>query len=120
MEKDPLATRWQQLAEDVFADLAEWRRQHPKANLTAIERALDERWAKARALIVADTAARSALADLTQVEDAERPLCPQCGVPFQARGQATRRLRTTYEQDIALPRSYAVCPVCGQGVFPPR
>jgi hypothetical protein len=119
MRHDELETQWRQLTAAVLADMVAWRRQHPKATLAAIEAALDERWAKARAQIVADTALTSTLADLTQLPKAERPPCTQCGALLQVHGRATRRLQTAYEQDISLPRSYASCPACGQGVFPP-
>ena len=119
MEHEGLETRWQPLTHAVLADMAAWRRDHPKASLAAIEQALDERWAKARAQIVADAALTSALADLTAAPVADRPHCSQCGARLQVHGRATRHLSTTYEQDIILPRSYAVCPACGQGVFPP-
>ncbi len=119
MVDDDLETRWQHLTAGVATEMRDWRREHPKASLAAIEQALDERWAKARAQIVADAALTSALADLTAAPVADRPHCSQCGARLQVHGRATRHLSTTYEQDIILPRSYAVCPACGQGVFPP-
>lgn len=119
MWSDELETRWRQLAEEVLMGMKEWRLQHPKATFAEIEQALDERWAKARARILADAAMVSAAADPTRARPEERPRCAQCGVLLEARGQETRHLRTSYEQDVALRRSYAVCPACGQGLFPP-
>ena len=42
--------QWRQLADEVCTGMKEWRLQHPKATLTEIERALDERLARMRAL----------------------------------------------------------------------
>jgi hypothetical protein len=119
MWSDELEVRWRQLAEEVLVGMKEWRLQHPKATFAEIEQALDERWAKARARILADTALTSAAADPTRARPEERPRCAQCGTLLEARGQETRHLRTSYEQDVALRRSYAVCPTCGEGLFPP-
>ena len=119
MWSDELETRWRALAEEVLLGMKEWRLQHPKATFGAIEQALDEGWAKARARILADAALTSAAADPTQVRAEERPRCGQCGALLEVRGQETRHLTTTYDQDIALRRSYVVCPACREGFFPP-
>ena len=37
----------------------------------------------------------------------------------EARGAKTRQLTTTYNRQITLTRSYAVCPSYGTGLFPP-
>ena len=47
---------WLALFEEVDAGMRQWRREHPRSTLTEIERALDERWAKARSQIVSDVA----------------------------------------------------------------
>jgi hypothetical protein len=119
MWSDELETRWQQLAEEVLIGMKEWRLQHPRASFAEIEQALDERWAKARARILQDAALTSAAADPTRAPPEERPRCAECGTLLEARGQATRHLQTSYGQEVALRRSYAVCPACGQGLFPP-
>lgn len=119
MWSNDLERGWRELMEEVTGGVKEWRLQHPRATLAEIERAVDERLAKARARMVADAAQTSATADLTQLPEAERPRCAQCGVRLQVHGQETRHLCTTYDQDVVLRRSYAVCPACGQGVFPP-
>jgi hypothetical protein len=41
--------RWRELAEEAFAGMKEWRLAHPKAKLSEIEAALDERLARVRA-----------------------------------------------------------------------
>jgi len=93
------------------AELRSWRRAHPHATLTEIERDLDARLAAARADVLADVAA-DALDD--------DPRCPDCGGPLGRRGARTRTLRTTGDVPVALTRSYVSCPACGAGVFPPR
>jgi len=115
-----LEARWQQLADEVMTGMKEWRLQHPKATLKEIEAALDEHLAKVRARMLQDIALASAAADISGVKEQERPRCPKCGQPMQAHGKDSRSLTTNYNQTITLKRSYAVCPVCGTGLFPPR
>jgi predicted RNA-binding Zn-ribbon protein involved in translation (DUF1610 family) len=110
---------WQQLAEEVMVGMKEWRLQHPKATLQEIEAALDERLARVRTRMLQDVALASEAADVSCLEVEARPLCPQCGHPVEARGQGTRQLTTNYNQSISLKRSYAICPECGSGLFPP-
>ena len=114
-----LEVRWQQLAEEVFVGIKEWRLQHPKATFVEIERALDERLAKVRVRLLQDVALASVATDLPAGPAGERPGCPDCGQPLQARGQETREVRTHHEQTVTLRRSYARCPSCGRGLFPP-
>jgi predicted RNA-binding Zn-ribbon protein involved in translation (DUF1610 family) len=118
--RDDFDALWNQLAHEVMSGMKEWRLQHPKATLREIEAALDERLGKMRARMLEDAALASAATDLGQAAEAERPKCPACGAVLAARGQATRELTTHFDQTIHLKRSYAVCPQCGQGLFPPR
>ena len=111
--------QWRQLADEVFTGMKEWRLQHPKATLTEIERALDERLAQMRARMLEDAALASAAADQRAVPPAERPRCPQCGQPMALRGPEARHLTTTYEQPLTLRRHYAVCAACEEALFPP-
>ena len=113
------AADWAALAEAVFDEVTAWRQQHPKATLREIETTIDERLAKLRAQMLQDTALSSAAADLGAVAAAERPICPDCGQRLQPRGPQRRHLTTTHEQPVVLTRSYAVCPACGAGLFPP-
>jgi DNA-directed RNA polymerase subunit RPC12/RpoP len=108
---------WQRLADEAWAGLAEWRHQHPKATLREIEQAVDERLAGLRARMVRDAALASAAADPPDGE--ERPRCAACGAAMRLDGARTRRLRTTYDQEVTLTRRYARCPACGTGLFPP-
>ena len=113
------AAQWRQLADEVCTGMQEWRLQHPKATLTEIERALDERLARMRARMLEDAALASAATDLRGLPAEDRPHCPDCGQVMQLRGPEVRQLTTTYEQQVTLRRHYAVCPACDEAVFPP-
>lgn len=108
---------WLALFAGVDAGMREWRREHPRATLTEIERALDERWARARSEIVSDVAQASPAADFGGA-GTDRPRCPDCGALIQARGQYARRLRTHGDQGVHLKRDYGECPECGAAFFP--
>jgi hypothetical protein len=110
---------WRELAEEVFAGVKEWRQQHPQATFAEIERAVDERWATARARLVQDLALASAATDPGGRVLAERPRCAECGGVLEGRGRQTREVRTAYERTVRLERGYAACPSCGAGLFPP-
>lgn len=82
---------WGALAEAVRAEMAAWRASHPKATLAEIETALDSCMYRARAQMLTDIAQASPLADLATLPTEQRPLCPDCGRPLQARGAKTRQ-----------------------------
>lgn len=108
-------TEWQGLSEEVYSGLADWRAAHPRATLAEIEAAVEERLAKLRARLVERAALASAATDLR-----ERPACPTCGGRLQARGTHKRRLTVPGDRVVELERTYAGCPRCGTGFFPPR
>jgi len=112
-----LEARWRELAEAVFIGLQEWRLQHPKATLREIEAALDERLSGVRARLLQDVALASAARDVSGA--GERPRCASCGEAVEARGRHSRDLTTYHDRTITLERSYAVCPRCEAGLFPP-
>lgn len=112
--------RWQQLAEEVATGMKEWRLAHPKATFKEIETALDERLAKVRARMLQDVALASQARDLREGSGEDRSGCPQCGHPLEHQGEDKRSLITHYNQTIELSRSYALCPICGTRVSPPR
>lgn len=112
--------KWQAVAEEVMSGMKEWRIEHPRATLREIERALDERLAKMRVRMLADTALASAAAGMTNAEEREQTVCPECGEKLEARGKQERWLTSQHNQTLRLERSYAVCPQCGAGFFPPR
>lgn len=111
--------RWRELSEEVITGMAAWRVQHPRATLSQIEAALDERLASVRARMLQDVALASAATDLSAQAADARGRCPACGHILEARGQEERTLRTTYDRPVTLRRSYAHCPACGVGLFPP-
>lgn len=117
--KEDFDRRWQQLADEVMSGMKEWRLQHPRAKLSEIEEALDERLGKMRARMLEDVAQASAAAALND-EDGQRLKCPQCGRELAARGGRARRLQTHQHQQVELERGYGQCPQCGAGFFPPR
>jgi YgiT-type zinc finger domain-containing protein len=115
---DELEARWRHLTEEVLIGMREWRQAHPRATMREIELTLDEKLAKVRARMLEDVALASKAADL--VASGERASCSQCGQEMEAHGQQERTLTTTGNQEVVLRRSYAVCPACGAGLFPPR
>ena len=119
MSKQPLDQTWHTLSADILTGMAEWRQQHPKATLREMEAELDVRWARLRARMLEDMALQAVSANWEEAPATDQPPCPQCGVPLQARGQHTRHLQTHGGRDLALTRSYGVCPSCQDGLFPP-
>jgi ribosomal protein S27AE len=119
MAEQGTGANWSALADEVFSGMAEWRVQHPRATFAEIEQEVDARLAGLRGRMLQDLALRSRQTDLRGVPAAERPRCPQCGAVLEARGKQVRRLTTNHNQEVALARSYAVCPRCGSGLFPP-
>lgn len=106
---------WVAQATTHFRVIADWRHAHPQATWDELEAAVDAELAVLRAKVLQDTALASDAVDLRTV----RPPCPQCGTPLQAAGPHRRRLTTDHDQAIELTRTYARCPVCGTGLFPP-
>lgn len=107
-------------SQEFVSALDGWRAAHPKATLREIELAVDEQLAKVRAELVSDLAQRSALQDISQLPDAERPWCERCREPLISRGKRRRTLKGPGNEEVSLDRSYAVCPRCDLGLFPPR
>lgn len=116
---EELEARWQPLSQEVIHAMKEWRHQHPRATFQEIETALDAHLARLRAQMLQDTALTSPSAALPTLREAERPTCPRCNVRLAAQGTQTRTLLTEHDQIIELVRSYATCPQCGAGLFPP-
>jgi ribosomal protein S27AE len=99
-----------------FAALDAWRQAHPTASWAEIEAAVEAHLGPLRAEVLREMAMASDAADL----GGERPLCPQCGARLQAAGTRRRRLRGEQDRPLDLERTYARCPACGHGLFPPR
>ncbi len=107
--------QWVAEADQRFAALETWRREHPTATWTEIEAAIDGELSQLRARMLGETAMTSDAVDL----DGERPCCPDCGMRLELAGSRRRRLRTEQERPVAIERTYARCPACGVGLFPP-
>ena len=119
MWNNVIEAHWQEEVTAIVTGMKEWRRQHPRASLREMEGALDEQWAKMRARMLQDMALASTAARISEASEVERPRCPRCGGSLEGRGEQERTLTTTYNQPIRLTRSYATCPACGAGLFPP-
>jgi hypothetical protein len=110
-----------QFASEPFRSVLEaWREAHPRATLREIELAVDEQLARLRAEIVSDLAQRSPLRDIAALAVDERPRCEHCQTSLVPRGRRRRTLKGPGDQRVSLDRSYAVCPRCELGLFPPR
>ena len=113
------AERWRELSEQVLGELQTWRAAHPRATFAEIEAEAEARVVRLRARLVEEAALASPMRDWTEEEPGERPGCPTCGQPLQARGLDTRRLTVPGEQTVVLRRRYGTCPACGTGLCPP-
>jgi ribosomal protein S27AE len=119
-KREPIsAARWGEDVASVWTGMADWRAAHPKATFSEIETALDERLNQVRARMLEDLALASTAADLATASAAERPRCERCGVALHARGASDRTLLTQGGAAVRLVRTYAACPTCGDGTFPP-
>ena len=108
------------VSERFRSSLDAWREAHPRATLREIELAVDGELAALRAEMVSDLAQRSPLRDMASLPVDERPKCEQCHMPLVARGKRRRTLKGPGDQEVSLDRSYAACPRCDLGFFPPR
>lgn len=120
MPGTPEQAAWRELSARVHDDLAAWRAAHPRATLTEIEAAVAEATRRLQAQYLRDLVAASPSADLAALPPGERPRCPACGGRLAPRGQHAREVLTPGQSEpLRLRRSYAVCPACGAGLFPP-
>lgn len=110
--------RWHELSRAALKQIKQWRLAHPKATLNQIEQALDEQLGRLRARMLEDLALAS---DATRLDEqtAEWPRCPQCAEELSGRGEHVRELEIEQHQQLRLERTYATCPRCGVGLFPP-
>ena len=112
---------WGELSAQVHEELATWRAAHLRATLTEIEAVVAAATRRLHAQYLQDLVAASPSADLAATPPAARPHCPSCGARLAPRGQHTREVLTPGQcEPVRLRRSYAVCPACGAGLFPPR
>jgi DNA-directed RNA polymerase subunit RPC12/RpoP len=116
MQRKELQREWSGLSDKIMAGVAEWRAAHPKATMREIEAEIDQRLSELRAQMLSDTANASGRA---KWEAAEGMQCPDCGAKMVKKGKKKRILLTREGREVQLDREYAVCPACGQGIFPP-
>ncbi len=107
--------RWLAEATERFAAVDAWRQAHPRATWVEIEAAIDAQLGPLRAAMLGDTVVASDAADLR----GERPRCPGCGRGLVAGGRHRRRLRGEHDVVLEVERTYARCPDCRTGLFPP-
>ncbi len=117
MKKGDLQVSWSGMSDEIMKGVADWRKQHPKATFREIEAEIDQRLSGLRARMLSDTANQSAKAEWDENESGV--LCPDCGAKILKKGKKKRILLTRDGQRVELDREYAVCPACGQGIFPP-
>ena len=119
MKDDATEERWQRMAAEALSQMKQWRQEHPKATLTEIEEAFEERMRRLRVEVVTDVAHGSAAGEWSGRPKEERPGCPQCHSPLSSRGKRKRHLQSTGGALLVLERTYGMCPQCGAGLFPP-
>lgn len=91
--------------------LSAWHATHPDATFAEMEVAVEEQLRSLRAQLLAD------YAGATWHE--EHPACPRCGTTMAPRRRGTRTVITQGDEAVRLERSQAVCPACGETIFPP-
>lgn len=96
---------------DLWEALQAWRKAHPDAGWSEMDRAIEEQLDQVR---------RQAWEQLTtDLEDNEQKrTCPACGGGCEARGEAARVLTLPGNESLRLRRQYVVCRVCRLGRFP--
>ena len=95
---------------DVAAELATWQKAHPRATFAEMEDGVRGILNRLRPQL---------LDQLTSAQPVPDGPCPVCGGALAKRGQRTRSVLLEDGTMLPLRRSYAVCPTCGTGLFPP-
>lgn len=121
MQTVELLAGWQGLAAEVEQELAAWRAEHRRATLREIEGVVRQAVERLQARYLEDLAHASPATDMRDhVHGGEAAACPECGQALQPRGQQEREVLVSGQSSpLRLRRSYAVCPACGAGLFPP-
>ena len=96
-----------------------WRRAHPTATFNEIEDAVDQQFGALRAQVLAELSRAARAADVQAKQAGAPPRCPDCGERLIRQGRHHRRVVVQGGHAVDLERDYAVCPACGQGLFPP-
>jgi len=119
MDTEQLFAQLERESEEIITGMRDWRTAHPKATFAEIQAAVDERVDQLRARLLQEVALASQAAGGAELAATERPVCPDCDERMVPRGTHERTVLVQGEQEVTLTRSYFVCPMCGQGLFPP-
>jgi YgiT-type zinc finger domain-containing protein len=106
----------QKISDEIVSGLAEWRQQNPEATFGDIERETMKRIGQLQARMMQELALESVARDW---EGENGPICPECGKRMKKSSEEERQLQTQGGHKVVLKRSYAICPACGAGIFPP-
>lgn len=117
MIRGELQQGWSEMSEEILAGVAQWREEHPRVTMREIEDEIDKRLSALRAKMITDTANASEQAKRETAQGVQRP---DRGAKLIKKGKKKRILLTRDGREIQLDRAYAVCPACGQGIFPPE
>jgi YgiT-type zinc finger domain-containing protein len=117
MNSEELRTKWNGMSAEILSGITEWQAQHPKATFREIEAEVDKRLSELRARMLSDAAMLSE--EERWQGGGEGAICPSCGAKLERKGKKKRKLQTRGGREVELEREYAVCPQCGQGIFPP-
>src|SRR5262249_24898744 len=112
---DPLA----KLSREILADIAEWRKAHPRAKYVEREDEVHRRMMELEARIIEKAAEASPSREWGRRSENPAPQCPKCGISLHARGPQKRTLQGNGGASVKLMRTYGTCPKCGEGLFPP-
>jgi hypothetical protein len=110
--------RWGEVSRAVGEELAVWRQEHPRASLSAIEEALEERWAQARAQLVQEAAEASAARDLKQAATGPAATCPACAGVVREKSWEARQLTMDGARRSAWNDRWASAPAAARSFFP--
>ena len=89
---------WQQLSEQISDGCQRMAPSPSQATLREIEDAVHKRLSRLEAQVIEDAAQQSERRDWSGAKPRERPTCPVCGTPLQARGKRTRRLQAVEDK----------------------
>lgn len=101
-------------AEKLIEQALDWTDATEQPNLTQIETiVLQLRRHFGQAL------AENMIAVQATTQSVTAPLCPQCGKPMQSKGPKAKRV-VSQVGELELDRTHYYCPLCSEGLFPPR
>ena len=112
--------RFKEVSEEISREMTAWNASHPQATFLDIEVKARELVSQLEAHLIQESAMQREAPDWSKGQASQRPTCSTCQVPLVWRGKRARHLQATAGRDIHLQRTYATCPQCGTGFFPPR